>query len=473
MITVDVPEFPRGFVLATRPVDVPASFEPGPLLPNFHVHPWLHVDTAGDTDQFVAILGTCVPISGTDDQPAETLLGKLRESEGEFLRALDHYVGRHAIIYGTATAPRVVNDATGMRAVFYAANGGVIASHAILVEQARRSPAERSNMPYGYGYPGNHTPFPNTRLLIPNTLLEVDSATVRRFWPPHALAVRTVDDVAEMALGAAVNALRGIAKGRTVRLALTAGLDSRTMFAVALQSGISFDTYTYGIGPDTAMDRAFAADFAQRFDVTHTLPPRVPVSLAIREQMDLAHYAMHHKLAVPTLMEFFDDPSAIAVTANLLEIGRSFYTGARRAGAPSPTTAEAMFRLHSIRRGNRRWKLVEEYGVDEFEAASIAAFQSFIDDSELANVEGLLDPFDHFYWEHRMATWHGAAMVERDFYAEPFIPFNSRSIFEAMLGIPQELRDTSAVFHRMIEMVNPALLEMPINPKTWPPVAAQ
>src|SRR5699024_4956242 len=79
----------------------------------------------------------------------------------------------------------------------------------------------------------------------------------------------------------------------------------------------------------------------------------------------------------------------------------------------------------------------------------------------------MLDPFDQFYWEHRMATWQGVAMSERDFYAEPFIPYNSRRVFEAMLGAPFASRRADEAALRMVEMVDPRLLEFPINPKTW------
>ncbi|MDN5685814.1 MAG: hypothetical protein L0G94_03905 [Brachybacterium sp.] len=469
MISDDVPQFPRGFVLSMRPVDVPSSFEPGPLLSNFHVHPWLRVDLAGDADQFVAVLGICVRITGTDPDPAGTLLERLRSSEEEFFRAIDDYAGRHAIIYGTATAPRVVNDATGMRAVFYAADGGVISSHALLVERALGGEIERNPLPFQYGYPGNRTPYERTRLLIPNTSLEIDTARVFRFWPTLAPAERTVDEVAEMALEAAANALREISQGRNVKLALTAGLDSRTMLAVALRSGVSFETYTYGRGNDTATDRAVAADLSAQYGIEYTVTPKVLNTAPLRQHLEEAHYKRLHAPMVNSLMSWFADPSAVSVSANLLEIGRSFYRADRRAKRSSPTTAAAMSELHQRKMGPAAREDIDTFGQDYYKAQSDAAFQEFIDDTAFEQSVGYLDPFDQFYWEHRMATWHGTGMLERDFYAEAFIPFNARSIFEAMLGIPQNHRDSAAVFYRMIESVDPRLLDMPINPKEWPP----
>ena len=464
-----IPSFPRGFVLATRPVTAPGSFTPGPLLPHFHVHPLLHVETAGDESLFVVILGSCVPISGQDPTPARTLLARLRESEAAFLRGLDGYAGRHAIVYGSAATPKVVTDATAMRAVFYAADGEVISSHAILVERALGGDIERSNLPFQYGYPGNRTPYLRTRLLMPHTYLDLVTASVHRFWPTHAPDERTVDDVARFALDAGANAMREVARGRHVRIALTAGLDSRTVFATALRSGITFRTYTYGRSGDTAVDRAFAQDLAGRYGVRHDVVPTIPNPAVLREHLDEVHYKGMHRPVIQSLMTWFRDPNSIAVSANLLEIGRSFYLGARRSKIDAPVTAEAMTFLHHRRMGGKVKEEIEAFGAEKYRQISDAAFQAYIDETDFASTVGLLDPFDHFYWEHRMASWHGTFLVERDFYGDAFIPLNSRAVFEAMLSVPQPERDKGAVVHRMIELAAPSLLDLPINPKEWPP----
>lgn len=468
-MSTDTPSFPRGFIFATRPVNAPESFEPEPLLPQLHVHPWLRVATAGDTDLFVVVLGSCVPISGTDSDPSEALLEKLREGEGAFLQALDHYVGRHAVIYGSDAAPKVVNDATGMRAVFYAADGGVISSHAVLVEGALGGAIERNPVPFQYGFPGNRTPYERTRLLMPNTYLDIATSTIHRFWPTHALEERSVDDVAQFSLDAAVNAMREISRDRTVKLGLTAGLDTRTVFAAILKAGIPVETYTYGRSADTVMDRTFAPDLAARNGVPHGIVPTIPNSAELRGHLDEVHYKGLHRPVIRSLMKWFGDPDTIAVSANLLEIGRSFYLGARRSSIPAPVTAEAMTFLHHRRMGGKMKEEIEAFGFDRYCAISDAAFQAYLDETDYMSVVGLLEPFDHFYWEHRMPAWHGTALVERDFYGDAFIPMNSRAVFEAMLSVPQEDRDAANVVLRMIELADPSLLELPINPKEWPP----
>jgi hypothetical protein len=95
------------------------------------------------------------------------------------------------------------------------------------------------------------------------------------------------------------------------------------------------------------------------------------------------------------------------------------------------------------------------------------AFRDFLKASNFNAARGILDPFDQFYWEHRMAAWHGVAMLERDFYAQAFIPFNARAIWEALLGVPYKDRVSATAFRKMVDMVNPRLMEIPINPEEW------
>jgi hypothetical protein len=94
------------------------------------------------------------------------MLNALLISEAAFFNLIDQYSGRHAILFGPKDKPRILTDATGMRTVFYAAEGGVVASHALLVEETLGGEIERTELPFRYGYPGNHTPYVRTRLLL-------------------------------------------------------------------------------------------------------------------------------------------------------------------------------------------------------------------------------------------------------------------------------------------------------------------
>src|SRR5699024_11297791 len=115
MSRLDVPLFPRGFGLSERPIAAPPTFVPCPMLSNFYVHPWTHIETAGDAGLCVIILGHCVPTRTELPADAAThLLAQLQAGEGRFLQELADYGGRHAIIFGSKGNSRVVNDAVSV-----------------------------------------------------------------------------------------------------------------------------------------------------------------------------------------------------------------------------------------------------------------------------------------------------------------------------------------------------------------------
>lgn len=467
---LEVPRFPRGFLLSERHVSTPPTFVSGPILPNFYVHPWANVESAGDQDLFVIVLGHCVPTRpGQEREPAESLLSALRGGEGAFLAAMGRYSGRHAVIFGKPGNIRVVNDAIGMRSVYYAAAGGVIASHALLVEHALGGSIVTSELPYRYGYPGNRTPYARTRILTPNTYYWLTANVVRRFWPITTPHPRSVDEVAKELLESSSYAMQSMAQGRRVRVALTAGLDSRAILAIALHAGVPMTTYTYGNTFPSKRDRQISAELATQCGLEHTVVGSPIVDPLMNYRLNEVHATPHHASWVSALRHHFTDVPDLAVLGNSLEIGRSNYTPQRLQGAAPPVDAESMAALHHRKVGKDVLKRIDGFGVDRFWDASVEAFQGFMSDTGYEHTVGLLDPFDQFYWEHRMSTWQGVAMGERDFYGEPFIPYNSRHVFGTMLGAPSESRREDAAVLRMIEMVDPGLLELPINPKRWPP----
>lgn len=465
----DAPHFPRGFLFAGGETSAPDSFQPSAALPHLYLHPWTSAEAADDGDLFVVVIGTAVSMTpGFPAHTARELLTALQSGEHEFFEVLAWLSGRHAVIFGDSRETKIVSDATTMRSLYYAKDDAVVSSHASLVEKALGNTPKRERFPFQFGFPGNRTPYPNVKLLTPNTYLNVTRGTVHRFWPTAQPRPRNVDDVAQAALRAGTEAMRNISRGRVVNVALTAGLDSRVMLAISLNSGVEFQTYTYGHDWKTAIDRDIAQKLAKAHGVRHSLVPRPPLSGGLKARLAEAHFTSHHASAVPGLVDWFNNPRSVSMTGNLLEIGRSFFTPNREAGVRPPTTPETMMALHRERMHSRTQERIGAYGEHAWEKRALEAFEGFFDDSDFAKTVDLIDPFDLFYWEHRMSAWHGASMVERDFYAEPFIPLNARGLFEMMLGIAEPKRIEGAVFYRMIEMVEPELLRLPVNPKRWP-----
>lgn len=468
--------FANGFIMTRNaPSWLPPQFVPGPrVVRNLWVDPSVDIDWARDLrGRFVVVIGICFVLDGSASAAASRgLLRAYRVSERRLLKRLDDLVGRFVVIYGRRDHQRVVADATAMRSVFYSAAGEAVGSHAELTARASQGTVTRDDLPFRYGYPGNRTPFRDIKILTANTLLDVRSSQVHRFWPRHEPVSTTVDDAARLLVESSAGAVRAAASTRPLRIAMTAGLDSRTLLATALHSGVDFELYTYGVDDKTAIDRAVAAHLAREFGLKHSVVPTAQPSPLLREQLAAANYADHHWKAVQPLQHAFGPSASAAVTANLLEIGRDFYRRPREQGLSEPTDAAAMVKLHHRSMPPAGRRMIDSYGAGRYAEIAQRAFESLLADSDwnAARPAGI-GGFDQFYWEHRMSSWHGPSMNERDYYGDAFIPFNYRPLFEAMLGVPLEDRQSGEIQRRAIRFVDPRLLTVPINPSSWPTTA--
>ena len=307
-------------------------------------------------------------------------------------------------------------------------------------------------------------------MLTANLVYNLSNHQVARYWPTAQIPKREVKEAAAEVLERATNVLRhATAGGRPHSLALTAGLDSRTLLAAVINAGLAPKTYTYGVKDNTQLDRAFSADLAKQVGLSHEEVADNTATADELAALRIAHYAAHHPGAAVALRDWYGDLKALALTANLLEIGRTFYVRSYSKPELRPDTASGMAQLHLGAMSGPVRKDKASRPEENWLGYSQERFAYWIKESQFNSVRHILDPFDQFYWEHRMSAWHGAAMLERDFYAEALIPFNCRAIFEAMLGLSVEERQAGAIQYELIRQVDPALLDLPINPEVWPP----
>lgn len=436
--------FPRGFYYGPTP---PPDFRPSPFAGLFYNSRGAHAHAViGDAE--VVVLGSCLDVTDPEHtDPAERLARALTVSPDAFFDTLDIQAGRHAVFFRAPGLAGVLSDATGCRTIFY--SDAAIASHTGLL-----SDAEAQAIPFARGFPGNRTPVPDVRILTPNTRIDLATHAVSRFWPRRAPEPLTLDEAHRRVETYARNAL---SKTPPLALGLTAGIDSRVIAVVARKAGLDLLTFTYDKGAPTATDAAIAPLAARALGFRHVTVPAGKPSRKMRDRLTGATYYNHHFSCVEPLGEALEGRAATVGT--LLEIGRGIYNDRKRQGrdlsTPEQMVAHYFFRLRGPVQAN-----IDAYGRDAWTAMATEAFAEFDAVSDFQSATRFVDPFDLFYWEHRMGTWHALILLERDFYAEPVMPLNCRAIFTAMMGLPRPAREDAVLFARLLAV--PELAGVPL-----------
>lgn len=433
---------------------------------------WLHYDPR--VSVFVRRHGCCeVAILGIVNDPFDpradepqicmrlaTALSSRRE---DFLDAVDRLSGRFVVIFRKDETTEIVGDATCMRTIYYTCDGPFAASsHASMLAAVR---SDRYSPSFGrylssdeyqrrteHYLPGAMTPWLGVRSLTANCALNCSTRAIARIWPRRSIRSRSAEDVSEE--------LRALFRGQVENLidrnkpllvSLTGGLDSRTTLSVTHGYGDRIKYFTYG-GPErTDPDVKNATRLATRLRLDHEvieMADEIPVFW--KTVLDINCFNRHKRGLPPVYAMHFSDDT-IHIRTNLAEIGRAYYhrfMKKRGARLPKQPTVQFLARLW--------WTAAPK----DIRASAVAEFRSWTDDTGFWSVDAV-DPYDLFYWEHRMSCWHGGVVLESDTAFDTVSLFNCRYILEALLSVPLADRVGDSVQRHAIGALCPSIAPAP------------
>jgi hypothetical protein len=312
-----------------------------------------------------------------------------------------------------------------------------IARDTALEQQFRRYPVQSS-------WPGELTPYPGIRQLLPNHFLDVPRAEPCRFWPRGPIARIETDDAATR-IGRLLTGTLQAAFGRgRVLLPLTGGYDSRVLFACTLAGGLPVETFANDF-PDTpyhdlSIPRRLARVTGTRFTVVQAAPSDAGLEAMLRRNMaDMVwDPGLHH---AATYRRFGEVHTTL--WGQIAEIARCFYypDGVHPASPDAAAIAE--------RAG---------YGGNPLAVGEIERWLGALEDTP-----GLA-LLDRYYWEHRLGNWASLLATAFDTVTEVVQPFNCRELLVTALGVDVEFRrDPYELFRRVCGLTCPNVLEVPFN----------
>lgn len=277
--------------------------------------------------------------------------------------------------------------------------------------------------------------------LLCNHYLDLDTWEQHRHWPVAPIG-QSADPAAvfDAMLGRIRQTVAVLHRHGSVKLALTAGLDSRFVLSALRPIAGTLDFVTVA-APRAGLDVATARLLSRQFGLPHAVLPyrHARPEQAEAWQIRAGHCVSGANMTMHPSVEPLRDHYFLGGLGG--EIGRGFLW----LGADEDTPIDA-------RNVVARLKLPPEPEL-------------------LAGVETWLEPIAHYdsllkldlaYLELRMGSWAFA-----DAYANPVArelhPMVSRANYCAMLSVPAELRRDGTVFRNAVTRTWPELLALPIN----------
>lgn len=408
-------------------------------------------------DNEVFLLGTAWHVHGKP--VAEVLRSSYETSEDGLFDELDFVAGRYLLFYrsGADDSLHVTQDAFGMKSVFYSADKRCLSSHYSLLREVTgcKEPFEdvlsllkrkiTNNM-----IPGHFTPDRNVHMLTPNQTMNLNTFSWRRIFPREAYEPISVEEAVEAIDGAVSQLLHQI--DQRLLVPITAGLDSRSTLAL-LRCESSHQYFTYGKESVRSLgnDLRIAREIARQFRMPHTtLHLRGDFGKTNEEKEFMSHLRKvtirRHSFEVAWQYYHHFDDDYLHIRSNGYEVARRYY---RQAFAlTEDLSVEGMARTFS------RFAITDETVFD--------LSRQFIQQSQLAEHLNY-DPYDLYYWEHRMGTWHASLLLESDLAHDSFILINSRYVLKHLLSVPTDAQEQGLVQKRLIERYAPRLLDFTIN----------
>lgn len=348
---------------------------------------------------------------------------------------------------------RLYPDAAGTKSAFFIVSDDqqvwAASQPALLAEAlklARDEPTWRrfhAHPTNASSWPGETTPYPGVRQLLPNHYLDLRTGTTHRFWPKTPVAHRSVEAAASVMADRLHGLMSAAAARGSAATPLTGGYDSRTLFACArdLRSTMRFFSIRGFHLPHH--DFSLPKRLARRFDVPmHVVRPQ-PYSRQFWSTLQHNVGHMWWDAGEYMIYTFGQLGVRFVLLGMISEITRCFYY--EDGHHPTDLTPE---RLADLARYQGHPMAVE-------------AFARWLADVPTAMNVNLLDLF---YWEHRAGNWASMTCTAFDTVVEPISPYNCRELLEAGLGVDVRFRRSPYALHREIcRLAAPATLEVPFN----------
>lgn len=456
----DLP-FIRGFIIgpAALPVDgiIPkeAAFQEHALneTQNLWVESSQEFAYAHRGESSVYIIGRVYNADDPKDRAsiiAEKLLACVSD-DGGFHLLLSMLSGRFAIVRQIDNhSIYVYHDTAGCRSIYYSTTVSVVASHYSLARRlilGDSQPEERPRV----GLTADLTNIDELYALLPNFRLSLSDMEPQRYFPVIS------NEFTGWTEEARLNEIQRLwhnsnealfTQNEKVALSITGGADSRLTLALLRKYWKRVHSFTYGLENSTA-ETNYGKVMCDDFYIAHQLV----------EMLDLKKHSFIDLASIPAISPELSQ----LISTNTPSLHGPRQVAAYRDTYPGDdwvhirSTATELIRGHwgSQASEQRMYKMMGT-GDNADKQARVRKL------GYTGNLSGYSNT-DLFHWEIRMGRWHTEILNENDAAFDTVLPHAVRRLFDLFLSFDYEVRKSSRLIHRLVELNAPWLHFIGVN----------
>lgn len=390
------------------------------------------------------------------DPAKPTVDQELQNNTADKIPALTHsFAGRWALICDGL----VLTDASGLFGVYHTmVNGELLVAGSPSVLRGHEPKLTLTKMPlatYGMSW----LPTPSSALngvhkLLPDQTLRLSDGVVLHIERNRDLrAGGTVEKLGNDLLAALSHILVQIAEqDGQVRLAMSAGLDSRTLLVAALHADLRPELISFGLQRGSIADVTVPSMIANRLGLQHRVvrPAHFSIELERRYRQQTLGVAPDSRRFVSHNMIRSARRGEHLIFGHCFEVGRNYYWKSFHDLEWDQVVNEPS----SIPKRLRHWGSATQLG---------RLLRPWIDWRSLHPAK--MSWQDAFYRDQRIGAWLSSVQIAQDLSDGEFLqPANSQYIYDILLRAEPGSRRSGAVQRSLLETSDSPLHAIPINP---------
>ncbi|MCS3868769.1 hypothetical protein J3D55_001685 [Chryseobacterium ginsenosidimutans] len=285
------------------------------------------------------------------------------------------------------------------------------------------------------------TPFKYISKLISNFYYDVANKKYIRFYPVSSLPLINNHTVAEKALHILENSIKSMSLRRRISVAVTAGWDSRILFAASVKNVKNIDYFVLNHNTeDGRQDVKIAQQITDHFSKELKVIDYNLSSVNGIDNNKSTVWKDDEKARKMSGLMNLHFPDQYLINGNISEVARNFYDP-----LPKNISVSNICYILGIKDGSYEKNAVNEW---------------------LKTTNNHIHLLDSIYWEHKMPNWAGSSKSISNMYNIVISPFNNRYLLNLLLSTKRKDRDKyfHKIYENILKIVDENLAKIPLNP---------